>query len=75
MDNPLLPVIGVSIQNLTDQAASLGTPVGDLITSPAFARVAPAGLVLPNSGTNGASTVLISFATLILMLQAAIFVC
>ena len=71
------PVIKIPPQDLTDQLATLGTPVTDVITSPAFSQVAPVGLVLPNggeSGANGAMSVFFTTSSFALMLLAGILV-
>ena len=57
-----------------DQAISLGTPVTDFVTSPAFAQIAPTGLIIPQTGSNGAATVFITITSLTMMLLASTFV-
>ena len=60
-----------------NQAASLGTPIMDILTSPAFVQVVPAGFVLPEvggpgPGSNGANMAYISITSISLMLLATI---
>ena len=72
------PVITIDQQTLTDQVASLGTPVTNTLNSPAFSQVAPLGLVIPEAGgpgvpgNNGAATMSLTITSLSLMLLASI---
>ena len=69
-------VIKISQEELMKQAASLGTPVTDVLTSPAFIQVVPGGFVLPEvgePGSNGANVAYFSITSISLMLLATIF--
>ena len=68
------PVIQIDQKDLMEQAANIGTPITDFITSPAFAEVAPAGLVTPPSGNSGAANVFLTITSLTLMLLTSIVV-
>jgi hypothetical protein len=67
------PVIDLDEDELRQQATSLGMPISAALSDPSFAQVAPQGLVIPEAGNNGATSVVFSFTLLALALVAGVF--